>query len=144
MIKLIPIIVILFLSTTALSQNVRLLDGLGLNSEISKVESEYSCVAKSPSAPPSQFSGGEGVPPLPLPAVPLRRSEKKNPPRPPVLVVKIVSPSGERDWNTNPADIDNLLKFMAKEYNLNFSTVNMPIEEALRERHGPIRLVEKK
>ena len=31
-------------------------------------------------------SGAEGVPPLPLPAVPLRRSEKKNPPKPPTIV----------------------------------------------------------
>src|SRR3954452_6305806 len=39
-----------------------------------------------PKAKPDRRNAGEGVPPLPLPATPLRRSEKKREPSPPALV----------------------------------------------------------
>ena len=42
-----------------------------------------------PPAAPQRRKGGEGVPPLPLPATPLRRTERKRPPAPPALVAKI-------------------------------------------------------
>lgn len=102
-----------------------LLDGLGLDSAVSKEETRYTCVAKPPPKPPAQHSGAEGVPPLPLPAVPLRRTEKKNPPRPPVLIAKIAT-ERQSDWATNPADAQNLLRWMAQNLNVHFSTINMP------------------
>jgi hypothetical protein len=102
-----------------------LLDGLGLDSETSREETKYTCVAKPPPKPPAQHASGEGVPPLPLPAVPQRRTEKKNPPRPPVLIAKIAT-ENQADWATNPADAQNLLRWMAKNLNVHFSTINMP------------------
>ena len=42
-----------------------------------------------PKAKPQRRKGGESVPPLPLPATPLRRTEKKRPPSPPALVGKV-------------------------------------------------------
>src|SRR5690349_18795314 len=39
-----------------------------------------------PKASPQRRQAGEGAPPLPLPATPLRRSEKKREPSPPALV----------------------------------------------------------
>ncbi|OGV62044.1 MAG: hypothetical protein A3K19_27525 [Lentisphaerae bacterium RIFOXYB12_FULL_65_16] len=102
-----------------------LLDGLGLDSPVSREETKFTCTPLPPSTPPAQHSGSEGVPPLPLPAVPLRRTEKKNPPRPPVLIAKI-STQRESDWATNPADAENLLKWMAKNLNVNFSSINLP------------------
>jgi hypothetical protein len=42
-----------------------------------------------PKAAPQRRSGGESVPPLPLPATPLRRSERKREPQPPALVSKL-------------------------------------------------------
>lgn len=42
-----------------------------------------------PKAKPHRWTGGESFPPLPLPATPLRRSEKKRPPAPPALIGKI-------------------------------------------------------
>src|SRR5512146_1436102 len=39
-----------------------------------------------PKAAPQRRNAGEGVPPLPLPATPLRRSERKREPSPPALV----------------------------------------------------------
>jgi hypothetical protein len=102
-----------------------LLDNMGLDSEVVLHESEYSCIKKSPAKPPAQHSGAESLPPLPLPAVPLRRTEKKNPPRPPVLIAKM-STNQHSDWNSNPADTRNLLRWMSKNLNVHFSSINMP------------------
>ena len=76
-----------------------------------------------PAAKPQRRKGGESFPPLPLPATPLRRTEKKRPPAPPALVGKIqygkiVWQTDEktgrrtsyRDWTTDPADIHNLVR----------------------------------
>ena len=78
-----------------------------------------------PVAPPQFRKGGEGVPPLPLPATPLRRTERKRPPSPPVLIAKIQFGSLKElkvsdgilhyfDWNKDPADIPNLLNDAAE------------------------------
>lgn len=75
-----------------------------------------------PDAKKKRIKGGESFPPLPLPATPLRRSERKRQPAPPVLIGKVVW--GEQrtstdedgdiirysDWNLDPNDIPNLLK----------------------------------
>ena len=42
-----------------------------------------------PQAKPQHRTGGESFPPLPLPATPLRRTEKKRPPAPPPLIGKM-------------------------------------------------------
>lgn len=102
-----------------------LLEDMGIDSEASKEVKEQKYYPEAKPERPAQHSGGEGVPPLPLPAVPLRRTEKKNPPRPPVLIAKL-SNDDRVDWATSPADADNLLKWMAREMNVNFSTINLP------------------
>ena len=70
--------------------------------------------------PPAQISSSEGMPPLPYPAVPLKRQEKKNPPQPPVLLTKIATADAE-DWTRTPDDLKGLLQWMSKEMNVNFS-----------------------
>jgi hypothetical protein len=102
-----------------------LLDGLGLDSSVSKEETKYTCTPAPPPKPPAQHSSAEGLPPLPLPVVPLRRTEKKNPPRPPVLIAKIATKK-RSDWATNPADTRNLLRWMGQNLNVHFSSINMP------------------
>src|SRR5471030_1325948 len=47
-------------------------------------------LGKPPEAPPKRISGGEGFAPLPLPATPLRRTERKREPTPPSLFGKVV------------------------------------------------------
>lgn len=116
------------LSLTGFAGGPAILDGLGLDSDVAGQEKSFSCVPKPPPRPPAQHSGGEGVPPLPLPAVPLRRTEKKNPPRPPVLIAKI-STGDAADWATNPADTDNLLRWMSENLKVNFSAINMPQDQ---------------
>lgn len=121
-------VIILIFMCAAKAGDIR--DGLGLDSAVSKEELNYTCDPLPPPKPPAQMSGGEGVPPLPLPAVPIRRTEKKNPPRPPVLVIKIIT-DRDADWNTNPNDVENLLKWMSKELDVNFSSQNKRLNDVL-------------
>ena len=81
-----------------------------------------------PPPKPAQRSGAEGVPPLPLPATPMRRTEKKKPPTPPAVVVKIKT--GELDdWATDQNDINNLLVWMQQKLKINFSYEEKPLSE---------------
>lgn len=102
-----------------------LLQGMGLDSAAAQAETAYSCTVAPPATPPAQHSSAEGLPPLPLPVVPLRRTEKKNPPRPPVLIAKIATQKSN-DWATNPGDAQNLLKWMAKNLDVHFSDMTLP------------------
>jgi hypothetical protein len=75
-----------------------------------------------PQAKPQRQSAAEGVPPLPLPATPLRRSEKKKQPAPPALVGMInfsqeqfKAVGGERqgvtEFPTTQIDIERLMNY---------------------------------
>ena len=69
-----------------------------------------------PQAKPQRRNGGEGVPPLPLPATPLRRSEKKREPSPPALVGTVTfSPASLKgtglDWKTTVIDIEQWVRW---------------------------------
>ena len=75
-----------------------------------------------PEAGKRRISGGEAFPPLPLPATPLRRTERKREPSPPKLIAKIVwgegasftYDSGDKlsiaDWNLCPGDVQQIMK----------------------------------
>lgn len=107
------------------SASAGLLEEMGIDSEASRLVREQNYRAKATEKPPAQHSGAEGVAPLPLPAVPLRRTEKKNPPRPPVLIAKLAT-ENRVDWATSPHDTDKLLKFLARSMDVHFSTINLP------------------
>jgi hypothetical protein len=69
-----------------------------------------------PKAKPDRRNAGEGFPPLPLPATPLRRSEKKREPSPPALVGSVTfSPANLRGvkggWETTIIDIEKWVEF---------------------------------
>ncbi len=90
-----------------------------------------------PEAKPQRVKGGEAFPPLPLPATPLRRTERKREPAPPTLVGKLVwgehrsqiLPDGRKvgwyDWNTDPADMQRLLKFANSALHVRYRHVNV-------------------
>src|SRR5712675_282456 len=64
-----------------------------------------------PKAAPQRRNAGEGFPPLPLPATPLRRSEKKREPSPPALVGNVTFPQSALKqagitWQTTIIDIE--------------------------------------
>jgi hypothetical protein len=69
-----------------------------------------------PRAAPQRRNAGEGAPPLPLPATPLRRSEKKREPSPPALVGNITfsETAAKRaglNWETTIIDIEKWVNF---------------------------------
>jgi len=87
-----------------------------------------------PRAAPRHISGGEGVPPLPLPATPLRRTERKRDPSPPTLIGKVVwGESGEykyasghttqvADWNLCPDDLAQLMRKSGRWFGLSYGS----------------------
>jgi hypothetical protein len=84
---------------------------------------------------PAHASAAEGLPPLPLPAVPLRRTEKKHPPKPPSILAKIRT--GElHDWATDPNDTNNLLNWMKSTLGVNFGYVEQGLDQIDLESHN--------
>ena len=89
-------------------------------------------------APPKGISSAEALPPLPLPATPLRRTERKKPPQPDYLFGKIIwgesaiftTDSGNSmevaDWNLCPTDLDRLMDNVRK-INLNYHWQNVSL-----------------
>jgi hypothetical protein len=75
-----------------------------------------------PEAAKRRISGGESFPPLPLPATPLRRTERKREPSAPKLAAKIVwgedasftydtgAQTQIADWNLCPGDLQQIMK----------------------------------
>ncbi len=87
-----------------------------------------------PKAKPKHRTAGEAFAPLPLPVTPLRRSESKKPPSPPALIGKMAMGPIRwetrrdkrvkvRDWMTDPADVDTLLKSLAQKMGINYRSV---------------------
>src|SRR3974390_1788228 len=84
-----------------------------------------------PPAAPRRISGGEGMPPLPLPATPLRRTERKREPSPPKLIAKVIwgdsasftydngSSTKVADWNLCPGDLQQLMKRASERLGVN-------------------------
>ncbi len=78
-----------------------------------------------PPARPQRRSGGEGFPPLPLPVTPLRRSEKKREPAPPILVAKVAY-AGNVYNITN--DCLNLLDWASSDLQITYRPVTIPLD----------------
>jgi len=85
-----------------------------------------------PVAKPQRRKAGESFPPLPLPATPLRRTEKKRPPSPPALIAKIqfgeiktYEHDGKEvryyDWNKDPGDIPMLINVANQTLGLQYT-----------------------
>jgi len=94
-----------------------------------------------PKGKPQRIKGGEGVPPLPLPATPLRRTERKRQPSPPVLIGKITwgqkrtlpEPDGTSftyfDWNLDPSDVRNLTEFANRNLVIWYKPTNIDLNK---------------
>jgi len=94
-----------------------------------------------PRAKPQRRTGGESFPPLPLPATPLRRTEKKRPPAPPALIGKVqygkivwqTDPKtgkrfSYRDWTTDPGDIQTLMRFTNSALGIRYRPIHTTFE----------------
>ncbi|MHC4872893.1 MAG: DUF4159 domain-containing protein [Planctomycetota bacterium] len=92
-----------------------------------------------PKAKPRRISGGESFPPLPLPATPLRRTERKREPSGPKLIGKVVWGEASTfkftsglsaqvsDWNMCPGDIKSLLGNAGRYLGTSYNTENIPL-----------------
>lgn len=76
---------------------------------LAETERQVGTIGPPPRQNPQRQTSAEGLPPLPLPAVPLRRSEPKAEPKPPTFVGKLKYGSTQ-DYMPNPGDVDNLLR----------------------------------
>lgn len=95
---------------------------------------------KPPRAKPHRRTGGEGLPPLPLPATPLRRSEKKRQPAPPALV-GMIHFSGDRfkmvdgrrvpvrKFPTTQIDIERLVNYARSRLKINYRYMPMTLDK---------------
>jgi len=89
-----------------------------------------------PKAKPHRHSAGESLPPLPLPATPLRRSERKRQPAPPVLVgminfsdFKLVGGERVDIFPTTQIDIERLMRHANNRLKIQYRYVNMTMEK---------------
>ncbi len=86
--------------------------------------------APPPPPPPANMASGENYIPYPGPPVtPVARSEKKNPPTPPIMFTKLRSDRGMIDWNSRPNDLNNLLKSMKEMIDVNFASEIKSLDE---------------
>ncbi len=77
-------------------------------------ERKVGTIGPPPRKDPQRQTAAEGFPPLPLPAVPLRRSEPKAEPSPPIFFGKLVY-GQTQDYMPNPGDLDNLLRHVRSQ-----------------------------
>ncbi len=82
---------------------------LCLTSLAAAAERKLGTCGPPPRKNPERQTSAEGMPPLPLPATPLRRSEPKAEPAPPLMIAKLEY-GILQDWNTDPGDVDNLMR----------------------------------
>ena len=114
--------------------------GAGLEMMVAEALAEPRTCGAPPKAKPQRRTAGESLPPLPLPATPLRRSEKKREPSPPSLVgkailgeVKWMVQDGQRfayrDWMTDPNDIKNLLRWTNRQLHIRYRPVDADLRQ---------------
>ena len=95
---------------------------IAVGSVVGTADAQSSC-GPPPKAKPHRRTAGESFPPLPLPATPLRRSERQKEPSPPALVSKMAygpikwavrdgKRYSYRDWKTDPDDMNSLLRWV--------------------------------
>ncbi|MGN6368400.1 MAG: DUF4159 domain-containing protein [Phycisphaerae bacterium] len=86
-----------------------------------------------PQAHQNRISGGESFPPLPLPATPLRRTERKRDPAPPALVGKInlnvIDGRKVASYPSVTIDIENLMNWANSELRLRYRYVETDLSK---------------
>ena len=81
-----------------------------------------------PRQDPQRQTSSEGVPPLPLPATPMRRSEPKAEPSPPVFIAKLMY-GDTQDYTPNRGDLDNLLRHVRSALDVWYGHQMISIDE---------------
>ncbi len=85
-----------------------------------------------PKEKPHFTKAAEGMPPLPLPVVPQRRTEKKRPPAPPKLLANVTN-FGFEGWKGSPGSVDQLLQNGRRFLNIWYGWENLDIRHLARQ-----------
>ncbi len=102
--------------------------GLLVQTSISQELRKLGTCGPPPRKNPQRQTSAESMPPLPLPATPLRRSEPKAEPAPPLMIAKLEYGTTQ-DWNTDPGDVDNLMRHCRYELGLWYGWKQMSVNE---------------
>lgn len=81
-----------------------------------------------PRQDPQRETAAEGYPPLPLPVVPLRRSEPKAEPSPPTFIARLAY-GDTQDYMPNPGDLDNLLRHVRRQLDAWYGDTTITADE---------------
>lgn len=91
-----------------------------------------------PRAETAARKAAEGTFPLPWPAVPIRRTEKKRPPSPPLLMAKIEF-RDTKEWINDPGDVDNLMNKARQILGIWYRHVNMSSQELVNRYNANVK-----
>ncbi|NQU11488.1 DUF4159 domain-containing protein [bacterium] len=83
-----------------------------------------------PRKSPQRQTSAEAMAPFPLPITPLRRSEPKAEPTAPLMIAKLEYGTTQ-DWNTDPGDIDNLMRHARYQLGLWYGWRQMNVNEVV-------------
>lgn len=101
---------------------------------VSAQERMLGTIGPPPRQDPQRTTSAEGLAPLPLPVVPLRRSEPKAEPSPPLFAARLAY-GDTQDYMPNPGDIDNLLRHVRNQLDAWYGHTVITTSE-LAEKHG--------
>lgn len=90
-----------------------------------------------PKEKPHRTKAAEGFPPLPLPVVPQRRTEKKRPPAPPKLVANMAN-FGFNGWRGSPGAVDELLKSARRHLDVWYGWEQLDLNEIVRKHEAGV------
>lgn len=91
-------------------------------------ERRLGTIGPPPRQNPQRQTAAEGFAPLPLPVVPLRRSEPKAEPQAPLVAGKLTYGTWQ-DYMPNPGDLDNLMRHMQSQSGLWYSQKLVELED---------------
>lgn len=86
-----------------------------------------------PKEKPHRTKGAETFAPLPLPVIPQRRTEKKRPPAPPLLMANLTGFSFA-GWRGSPGAVDNLLNNAREHLNVWYGWEQLDVRTLARQR----------
>lgn len=114
------------------------LNGWGAIARAADSDRKLGTCGPPPRKNPQRQTAAESMPPLPLPATPMRRSEPKAEPKAPMMVAKLEYGTTQ-DWNTDPGDVDNLMRHCQYALGLWYGWKHMHIDELVAQAKANVR-----
>jgi len=103
---------------------------VGLATGVAAQERRLGTIGPPPRRSPQRQTSAEGMPPLPLPVVPMRRSEPKAEPEASLFMGKLTYGTWQ-DYMPNPGDLDNLMRQVRAQAGLWYGQRLVGMEELI-------------